>query len=90
MPLFLPHNWTGGLALLAMVVFLSILLDNIAAAILGEVIAGHVYNAKVGVGFLAGIVAASNAGRLRERLRASLCFGRAFTALRAVNIACSF
>lgn len=62
MPHLLPDNWTGGLALLAMVFVLSIFLDNIAAAIIGGVVAKHVYRGRVSVGYLAGIVAASNAG----------------------------
>jgi Na+/H+ antiporter NhaD/arsenite permease-like protein len=62
MPGLLPDNWTGGLALLGIVFVLSALLDNIAAAVIGGVMARHVYQGKVGVGFLAAIVAASNAG----------------------------
>ena len=62
MPRLLPDNWTGGLALLAMVFVLSIFLDNIAAAIIGGVIAKHVYRGRVSIGYLAGIVAASNVG----------------------------
>ncbi|GEP55323.1 hypothetical protein RSO01_24890 [Reyranella soli] len=62
MPRLLPDNWTGGLVLLAMVFVLSIFLDNIAAAIIGGVVAKHVYRGRVSTGYLAGIVAASNAG----------------------------
>jgi len=62
MPRFLPDDWKGGFVLLVMVASLSTFLDNIAAAIIGGVVAGHVYNHKVSVGYLAGIVAASNAG----------------------------
>ena len=62
MPRVLPDNWTGGLVLLFIVFWISTFLDNIAAAIIGGVIAKHVYRGKVTVGFLAGIVAASNAG----------------------------
>lgn len=62
MPRFLPDDWKGGFVLLVMVAILSTFLDNIAAAIIGGVVAGHVYNHKVSVGYLAGIVAASNAG----------------------------
>jgi len=61
MPRFLPDNWTGGLALLAMVFVLSTVLDNIAGAVIGGVIARHVFRT-VSIGFLASIVAASNAG----------------------------
>jgi Na+/H+ antiporter NhaD/arsenite permease-like protein len=62
MPLLLPDDWKGGLALLAMVFVLSSFLDNIAAALIGGVVARHVYHGKVSVGYLAAIVAASNAG----------------------------
>lgn len=62
MPGLLPDNWTGGLALLGIVFVLSALLDNIAAAVIGGVMARHVYQGKVGIGFLAAMVAASNAG----------------------------
>ena len=62
LPRYLPDGWTGGLALLGMVFVLSAFLDNIAGAVLGAVIARHVYAGKVGIGFLAAIVAASNAG----------------------------
>ena len=61
-PSLLPRNWTGGLVLLGVVFVLSIFLDNIAAAIIGGVLAKHVYGAKVGTGYLAAIVAAANAG----------------------------
>ena len=62
LPNYLPDGWTGGLALLAAVFVMSAFLDNIAAAVLGGVMARHVYNGRVCVGFLAAIVAASNAG----------------------------
>lgn len=62
MPGLLPDNWTGGLVLLGIVFVLSALLDNIAAAVIGGVMARHVYQGKVSVGFLAAMVAASNAG----------------------------
>lgn len=61
MPRFLPDKWVGGLALLGIVFVLSAFLDNIAAALIGGVIAKHVYK-RVSIGYLAGIVAASNAG----------------------------
>jgi Na+/H+ antiporter NhaD/arsenite permease-like protein len=48
--------------LLAIVFVLSSFLDNIAAAIIGGTMAGAVFNGKVHVGYLAAIVAASNAG----------------------------
>jgi Na+/H+ antiporter NhaD/arsenite permease-like protein len=62
MPAVLPDGWHGGLALLAVVFVLSAFLDNIAAALIGGTIARHVFRGKVHIGYLAGIVAASNAG----------------------------
>jgi Na+/H+ antiporter NhaD/arsenite permease-like protein len=62
MPAFLPDGWQGGLALLAIVFVLSAFLDNIAAAMIGATVAGSVYQGRVSIGFLAAIVAASNAG----------------------------
>jgi Na+/H+ antiporter NhaD/arsenite permease-like protein len=61
-PSRLPDGWWGGVALLAFVFALSIFLDNIAGAIIGGVIARHVYPKGVTIGFLAAIVAAANAG----------------------------
>jgi len=62
MPAYLPDGWTGGLALLAIIFVLSSFLDNIAAALIGGAMARHVFKGKVHIGYLAGIVAASNAG----------------------------
>ena len=62
MPAVLPDDWTGGLVLLGLVFVLSSFLDNIAAAIIGGTVARAVYKGRVHLGFLAGIVAASNAG----------------------------
>ena len=62
MPAFLPDGWTGALALLAIVFVLSAFLDNIAAALIGGTMARHVFRGKVHIGYLAAIVAASNAG----------------------------
>lgn len=62
LPQHLPKNWTGGLALLAIVAAISTFLDNIAAAILGGVIARHMYRDRVCLSYIAAIVAASNAG----------------------------
>lgn len=61
-PDILPNDWTGGLALLAIVFVMSAFLDNIAGALIGATIAAHVYRKRVHIGFLAAIVAASNAG----------------------------
>ncbi len=62
MPAFLPDGWKGGFALLAVVFVLSSFLDNIAAALIGGTMARHVFGGKVHIGYLAAIVAASNAG----------------------------
>ena len=62
MPSLLPDNWLGGLALLAIVFVLSAFLDNIAAAVIGGVMARHLYRGRVSIGFLASIVASANAG----------------------------
>ena len=62
LPRWLPHDWTGGFALLGLVAVLSTFLDNIAAAMIGGVIANKLYKGRVRVGFLAAIVAAANAG----------------------------
>jgi hypothetical protein len=62
MPALLPDNWTSGLALLGIVFVLSSFLDNIAAALIGGTMARHVFRGKVHIGYLAAIVAASNAG----------------------------
>jgi Na+/H+ antiporter NhaD/arsenite permease-like protein len=62
LPRILPDDWKGGVVLLALVFVLSAFLDNIAAAMIGATVAGAVYRNKVHIGFLAAIVAASNAG----------------------------
>jgi Na+/H+ antiporter NhaD/arsenite permease-like protein len=62
MPALLPDDWKGGVVLLAIVFVLSSFLDNIAAAIIGGTVARHVFGGKVHIGYLAAIVAASNAG----------------------------
>ena len=61
-PKLLPKGWMGGLVQLAIVFCMSIFLDNIAASVIGGVVARHVYQGKVAIGFLASIVAAANAG----------------------------
>jgi Na+/H+ antiporter NhaD/arsenite permease-like protein len=58
----LPQGWMGGAMLLALVFVLSSFLDNIAGAIIGGTVARHVFRGKVHIGYLAAIVAASNAG----------------------------
>lgn len=62
LPKFLPNDWKGPFVLLLMVFVLSSFLDNIAAAMIGGTIAYVVFNKKVHIGYLAAIVAASNAG----------------------------
>ncbi|WP_339913472.1 hypothetical protein [uncultured Brevundimonas sp.] len=62
MPAVLPDDWKGGLVLLVLIFVMSAFLDNIAATIIGGVVARHVYHNKVSIGFLASIVAAANAG----------------------------
>ncbi len=62
LPDILPDNWTGGVVLLFAIMVLSSFLDNIAAAMIGGTIAIVVYKGKVHIGFLAAIIAASNAG----------------------------
>jgi len=61
-PALLPGGWPGGLVLLGFVFVLSAFLDNIAAAIIGGVVAQHVFKGNVGVGYVAALVAAANAG----------------------------
>ncbi len=62
-PRILPDRgpW-GGFVLLCYVWILSSFLDNIAGAMIGGVIARTAFRGKVSVGYLAAIVAASNAG----------------------------
>jgi Na+/H+ antiporter NhaD/arsenite permease-like protein len=62
LPKYLPHGAMGGFVLLILVFILSSFLDNIAAAMIGGAIAGTVFRGKVHIGYLAAIVAASNAG----------------------------
>jgi Na+/H+ antiporter NhaD/arsenite permease-like protein len=62
LPRFLPNDWKGGFVLLVMIFVLSSFLDNIAAALIGGTVARTVFRGKVHIGYLAAIVAASNAG----------------------------
>jgi Na+/H+ antiporter NhaD/arsenite permease-like protein len=62
MPRFLPDDWKGAFALLVIVAVISSFLDNIAAALIGGTMAQQVFRGKVHIGYLAAIVAASNAG----------------------------
>ena len=62
LPRFLPDGWKGGFVLLAMIFLMSAFLDNIAAALIGGTVAATVFKRRVHIGYLAAIVAASNAG----------------------------
>ena len=62
LPKYLPDDWKGGFVLLVLVFVLSSFLDNIAAALIGGAVAHTVFRGKVHIGYLAAIVAASNAG----------------------------
>jgi Na+/H+ antiporter NhaD/arsenite permease-like protein len=62
LPHYLPDDWKGGFMLLAIVFVMSSFLDNIAAALIGGTMAGVVFRHRIHIGFLAAIVAASNAG----------------------------
>jgi Na+/H+ antiporter NhaD/arsenite permease-like protein len=62
LPRYLPDDWKGAFALLCIVFVMSSFLDNIAAALIGGAMAHTLFRARVRVGYLAAIVAASNAG----------------------------
>ena len=62
LPRFLPDDWKGGFVMLILVFVLSSFLDNIAAAMIGGTMAATLFRGRLHVGFLAAIVAASNAG----------------------------
>jgi Na+/H+ antiporter NhaD/arsenite permease-like protein len=62
LPRWLPDDWTGALWLLVIVFVMSSFLDNIAAALIGGAMAHTLFRGRVRVGYLAAIVAASNAG----------------------------
>jgi Na+/H+ antiporter NhaD/arsenite permease-like protein len=62
LPNLLPDGFAGSVALLAVIFVLAAFLDNIAAAVLGGVMARHLYKGRVTVAFVAALVAASNAG----------------------------
>jgi Na+/H+ antiporter NhaD/arsenite permease-like protein len=62
LPDYLPDDWKGAFLLLVMVFVLSSFLDNIAAALIGGTIASTVFRHKVHIGYVAALVAASNAG----------------------------
>jgi Na+/H+ antiporter NhaD/arsenite permease-like protein len=62
LPRYLPNDWKGPFILLLFVFILSSFLDNIAAALIGGTIALVVFKNKVHIGYIAAMVAASNAG----------------------------
>jgi Na+/H+ antiporter NhaD/arsenite permease-like protein len=62
LPRFLPDGWKGAFVLLVMIFVMSSFLDNIAAAMIGGTMALTIFRKKVHIGYLAAIVAASNAG----------------------------
>jgi Na+/H+ antiporter NhaD/arsenite permease-like protein len=62
LPRFLPDGWKGAFALLWLVFVISSFLDNIAAAMIGATVANAVFRGRVHIGYLAAIIAASNAG----------------------------
>ena len=62
LPKFLPEGWKGGFVLLFFIMAISSFLDNIAGAMIGGTIAFVVFKGRVHIGYLAAIIAASNAG----------------------------
>lgn len=62
LPHLLPDDWKGSFALLVGVFVMSGFLDNIAAAMIGGTMAAVLFKRRVHIGYLAAIVAASNAG----------------------------
>jgi len=62
LPNFLASGWKGAFTLLVMITVLSSFLDNIAAALIGGTIALVVFRGRVHLGYVAAIVASSNAG----------------------------
>lgn len=62
LPRYLPDDWKGGFVMLLLVFVISSFLDNIAAAMIGGTMAAVLYRKRIHIGFLAAIVAASNAG----------------------------
>lgn len=62
LPRYLPDDWKGPFLLLVFVFILSSFLDNIAAALIGGTIALVVFKNRVHIGYIAALVAASNAG----------------------------
>lgn len=61
-PRILPDNWTAGWVLLGIIFLASAVIDNIAAAVIGAVVARHVFQGRVSIAYLAAIVGCANAG----------------------------
>jgi len=61
-PAALPDNWTGGIVLLGFIFIASLVIDNIAAAVIGSVVARHVFAGKVSLAYLAAVVGSANVG----------------------------
>jgi Na+/H+ antiporter NhaD/arsenite permease-like protein len=62
LPHVLPDDWKGPFVLLIGIAVMSSFLDNIAAAMIGGTMAAVLFRRRVHIGYLAAIVAASNAG----------------------------
>lgn len=62
LPAILPDDWRGPAMLLLVVFVMSTFLDNIAAAIIGGTTAATLFRNNLHLGYIAAIVAASNAG----------------------------
>lgn len=62
LPRWLYDDWRGGAQIILGVSFLSAFLDNIAACLIGGVIARKVYRGRVSVAMVAALVMASNLG----------------------------
>jgi Na+/H+ antiporter NhaD/arsenite permease-like protein len=62
LPRYLPDDWKGAFGVLVVVWVISSFLDNIAAALIGGAMAHQLFRSKVHIGYVAAIVAASNAG----------------------------
>ena len=62
LPGLLPDGYPGSVALLGVIFVLAAFLDNIAAAVLGGVMARHLYKGRVTVAYIAALVAASSLG----------------------------
>ncbi len=96
LPRYLPLDWKGAFVLLVLVWILSSFLDNIAGALIGGAMAHQLFRSRVHIGYLAAIVAASNAGGAWSVLGdttttmmwiAGVAPGRVFEAIIAATVA---